>query len=274
MPSTRPLLLLLHTVAAFKNTGILQKPVDKFCRGTNELMRATVFPNIRDTVDIRPAASATEQRTYIQKALSPPELPGISRPTSMVILASVPTALIWYGFYKFSVEEELYHQELESDGFVSGCGGYGTLFPFVWSILIGGAGTLAHLPGSAAIIEFGALWILVGQVNLYRRVNELCEESCGEQPLYAWWALLPPPFDVIVGLRQVHYLAKHWSIVRGDEWEEDAVAETYFPFISSPRFTLRGLLRQPSNWFWFTREAKDIVLPQLPEWVPRSLRED
>ena len=133
---------------------------------------------------------------------------------------------------------------------------------------------MAHVPGSAALIEFGALWILVGQVNLYRRVNELCDESCGEQPLYAWWALLPPPFDVIVGLRQVHYLAKHWSIVRGDEWEEDAVAEKYFPFISSPRFTLRGLLRQPSIWFWFTREAKDFELPTLPEWVPPSLRED
>ena len=72
MPSTL-LFLFLHTVAAFKNTGILQKPVDKFCRGTNEFMRATVFPNILDVVDIRPAASATEQRTYIQKALSPPD---------------------------------------------------------------------------------------------------------------------------------------------------------------------------------------------------------
>ena len=66
-------------------------------------------------------------------------------------------------------------------------------------------------------------WILLGQVNLYKRVNELCietnqemgissEASSGaspEPPLYAWWALLPPPLDVVVGLRQVHFLAKY-----------------------------------------------------------------
>ena len=126
------------------------------------------------------------------------------------------------------------------------------------------------------IIELGALWILLGQVNLYRRVNELCEESLGEPVVYAWWALLPPPFDVIVGLRQVHFLARHWAQVRGEPWQRDKVAEDWFPFIAhEPRFTLRGLVRQPSIWFGVTKEWDDVELPSaLPKWLPRSLRED
>jgi hypothetical protein len=87
-------------------------------------------------------------------------------------------------------------------------------------------------------------------VNLYRRVNDLWmerhegrgakgggedgedsesgrgSESRGsgsaqqggevEPPLHVWWALLPPPLDVVVGLRQVHFLARYWTEARGD----------------------------------------------------------
>ena len=80
------------------------------------------------------------------------------------------------------------------------------------------------MPHADALIELGAAWILLGQVkisplyllymkyawillgqvNLYKRVNELLAElPGGEPPVYAWWALLPPPLDVVVGLRQV-----------------------------------------------------------------------
>ena len=124
------LVLCLHAVTAFsaplptstssippaRNLGILERPIDQFCRGTNDAFRRTVFPSIREKVDIREAGHDGAARTYLQKALSTPELPGISRPTSLVILASVPTALVWYGFYKFSVEEELYHDELARHG--------------------------------------------------------------------------------------------------------------------------------------------------------------
>ena len=47
---------------------------------------------------------------------------------SLVIAASVPTALGWYGFYKFSVEEELFQMEIRRPGGrATGFGGYGTL---------------------------------------------------------------------------------------------------------------------------------------------------
>ena len=55
---------------------------------------------------------------------SPPEMPGLSRPVWLTIAASVPTALGWYGYYKFSVEEELFYDELRREGRTSGFGGY------------------------------------------------------------------------------------------------------------------------------------------------------
>ena len=97
--------------------------------------------------------------------------------------------------------------------------------------------------------------ILGGQINLYRRINQLYEKEGKEPPLHAWWAALPPPFDLIVGLRQVHFLARYWNQRRSEEWQTDPVAEELFPFISSPRFTLQEFVLTPSNWFWFTKDA-------------------
>ena len=76
--------------------------------------------------------------------------------------------------------------------------------------------------------------------------------------------LLPPPLDVVVGLRQIHFLARYWCERRGDVWAGDPVAEVYFPFIArEPRFTLREFATTPSMWFWFTTEWQDIDLPWL-----------
>lgn len=62
---------------------------------------------------------------------------------------------------------------------------------------------------------------------------------------------------------QVHFLARYWSAVRGETWEGDAVADKYFPFIASPRFTLREFFTQPSRWFWFTGEWADFQATEL-----------
>lgn len=62
----------------------------------------------------------------------------------------------------------------------------------------------------------------------------------------------------------MHFLARYWSAVRGEVWQFDAVAEEYFPFIASPRFTLREFATQPRRWFGFSKSWPDIQLPGLP----------
>ena len=58
-----------------------------------------------------------------------------------------------------------------------------------------------------------------------------------EPPLVEWWAILPPPLDVVVGLRQVHFLSEYWRVKRGYPKKDDIIAEKLFPFISlSERF--------------------------------------
>ena len=268
-----------------------EEDISKFCKGTNEFWKGLVIEPVRNYVEIRQgddSSSISSPTDIFSKLIAPPEVPGLSRPVWFTILGSVPTALGWYGYYKFSVEEELYQHEIQTNenGHVSGCGGYGTLFPFVFGILLGFPLSLLHVPGGELIVQSAGLWILAGQVNLYRRVNELCFEdetirkellsgltlpggddnnnddetqlSEPEPPLYAWWALLPPPLDVVVGLRQVHFLSEYWRIVRGDPYDKDIIAEELFPFISSKRFTLKEFARKPSNWFWFTKNTKDF----------------
>lgn len=234
-------------------------------------MKKLVIQPVRDYVKIQPAGTASKDP--FDKLIAPPEVPGIPRPVWLTILGSVPTALGWYGYYKFSVEEELYQHELQTTNRVSGCGGYGTLFPFVYGILIGfPLEYIFHVPGGVGqtLIELSGLWVLLGQINLYRRVNELCEDASGEMgldspPLHPWWALLPPPLDVVVGLRQVHFLSEYWRIQRGEEYEKDIIAEELFPFISSERFTLKEFFRTPSNWFWFTKDWNDFDIELLKD---------
>jgi hypothetical protein len=268
-----------------------EQAINDFCVGTNEFWKGLVIKPVRDYVQIQPAG--TSKSDILSKLTAPPEVPGIPRPVWLTILGSVPTALGWYGYYKFSVEEELYQYELQNGKPVSGCGGYGTLFPFVYGVLIGFPLSLVPIPHSDIVLQAAAFWILLGQVNLYRRVNELCTTTTtsaaaaaaedksllvvslkttelsdklkGEAPLYTWWALLPPPLDVVVGLRQVHFLSEFWRIQRGEEYQKDVIAEELFPFISSPRFTLKEFFRTPSNWFWFTKDWNDFDIEILKD---------
>jgi len=77
-----------------------------FCRGTNDLMKKAVVQSFRDKVEMKPAGTAGPE--LIDRLLAAPEFPGMSRPLWMVMAGSIPTALGWYGYYKFSVEEELF----------------------------------------------------------------------------------------------------------------------------------------------------------------------
>ena len=247
---------------ALHANAIDEDAISDFCKGTNAFWKSLIIPVVREYADVKPKGTA-DVDDFFGVVTAAPETPGIPRPVWLTIAASVPTGLIWYGWYKYSVEEELFQYELETEGKVSGCGGYGTLFPFVFGVIIGGPLALVGFPGGDAILEAAGLWILLGQVNLYRRVNECFPK--GEEPLHAWWALLPPPLDVVVGLRQVHYLSEYWKKERGMAPGGDAVAEKYFPFISAPRFTLKEFARTPSMWFWFTKDWDDFDVPLLKD---------
>ena len=113
------------TIAAATRIGSYPPPkdsdyIDRLCRGANGLFARTNFiPAVAEYVRLReedgpqpllPCASDALQSAEVRRALwerltSPPCTPGLSRPVWLVIAASVPTALGWYGYYKFSVEE-------------------------------------------------------------------------------------------------------------------------------------------------------------------------
>ena len=149
--------------------------VSEFCEGTNEFWRQLVLPPIRNAVEVRPGG--TSDGDILGRLFSTPEVPGVPRPVWLTILGSVPTGLLWYGYYKFCVEEELFQWEKQKGEKFTGCGGYGTLFPFVFGVIIGGPLSLLHVPGGEFILQSAGTWILLGQVNLYRRVNALCQET-------------------------------------------------------------------------------------------------
>ena len=115
---------------ATKKNDSSEDMISDFCQGTNEFWKGLVIEPVKKYVEVQPAeTTVTSMSDVFTKLTSPPEIPGIPRPVWLTILGSVPTALGWYGYYKFSVEEELYQYEMQETGKVSGCGGYGTLFP-------------------------------------------------------------------------------------------------------------------------------------------------
>ena len=61
------------------------------------------------------------------------------------------------------------------------------------------------------------------------------------------------------------WLSRRYRAFTGDEWDGDAVAEKYFPFISAERFTLRKFFRTPSMWFWFTKDQPDFEFEFLKD---------
>ena len=64
--------------------------------------RQLIIPVVRDYADVKPKGTAGED--FFSVVTAAPETPGIPRPVWLTIAASVPTGLIWYGWYKYSVE--------------------------------------------------------------------------------------------------------------------------------------------------------------------------
>ena len=76
-----------------------------FCIGCNEFWRSLCIPPLQDFLETKPGGTALSNP--LSKVLAGPEYPGISRPLWLVMSASVATWFNWFGYYIFSVNEEL-----------------------------------------------------------------------------------------------------------------------------------------------------------------------
>ena len=76
-----------------------------FCIGCNEFWRSLCIPPLQDFLETKPGG--TTLSNPLSKVLAGPEYPGISRPLWLVMSASVATWFNWFGYYIFSVNEEL-----------------------------------------------------------------------------------------------------------------------------------------------------------------------
>ncbi|KAL7573861.1 hypothetical protein ACA910_012430 [Epithemia clementina (nom. ined.)] len=242
----------------------------------NEFFKQTVPPGIREKFDVRleDAAFVRTEFDTIELLTSPPASPGVPRPLWLTILGSVPTGLLWYGFYKFSVEEELFQIELDKGEDPKGFGGYGTLGPFVYFSVLGPLAVLLHIPGGLLWSNVGIIFIYYTQFLLYNRVNELYTDMGQEAPLSVWWCLpIFFPFDLIVGLRQVHFLSQYHYATRLRGMKpvpKDPVVEL-FPFIGKPTLTWPEFLLTPSLWLSFLSSVGPIDRTKFPEPVQELL---
>lgn len=60
----------------------------------------------------------------------------------------------------------------------------------------------------------GIAWIYIVQFKLYRTVNELYRQAGMKEPLVVWWIFVPG-LNLIVGLRQIHFLSQFWAKEQG-----------------------------------------------------------
>ena len=78
-------------------TRTSEDTVDSFCQFMNNFFRSLTIKPVRDYAEIAPSRSGL---SFLEKISSPPQTPGLPRPVTLTIAASVPTALVWYGWYK------------------------------------------------------------------------------------------------------------------------------------------------------------------------------
>jgi hypothetical protein len=151
---------------------------------------------------------------------------GKPRPLWQVILFSVATLMLYYGWYKWIIQEELRRY--------NGYGWSGTLslLPFVLGIAIPQALRLfdPDVPGGFGWFSLlGVAWIYIVQFKLYRTVNKLYRQEGLKEPLAVWWIFVPG-LNLIVGLRQIHFLSEYWAR-KQEVTVKDPVVET-LPFLS------------------------------------------
>lgn len=142
------------------------------------------------------------------------------RPLWRVLLLSGATLLLYYGYYKWVIQDELRRYR------GSGWSGAFCLLPFVLGVSIPLALRLwdPDVPGWFGWLSLlGVIWIYIVQFRLYRAVNTLYREAGMKEPLVVWW-LFVPGLNLVVGLRQIHFLSQFWAKQQGNE-QPDPLAQ-------------------------------------------------
>jgi hypothetical protein len=173
------------------------------------------------------------------------------------------------------VEEELLQHEMTRGKVPRGFGGYGTLGPFCYGLLLGPLAMLLQLPSGLVWSSVGIVFIYYTQFLLYDRVNEMIQEEgfIGYEPLPLWWTLpVFFPFNLIVGLRQVHFLADYNYRQRGIAVPPKDPVVDFFPFIGADRFTWQEFVSTPSLWCSLLSNVDPIDIAQLPEPLQQILK--
>jgi uncharacterized protein (DUF1499 family) len=151
---------------------------------------------------------------------------GKPRPLWQVILLSVATLMLYYGYYKWVIQDELRRYT------GSGWSGAVSLVPFVLGIAIPQGLRLAGAPAAIGWLSLlGLAWIYIVQFRLYQTVNRLYAEAGMPQPLVAWW-LFVPGLNLLVGFRQIHFLSQFWAQRRGTP-SPDPIAQALPVFFAS-----------------------------------------
>ena len=138
---------------------------------------------------------------------------GKPRPVEKVMLYSGLSFLTYYGYYKWVVQDELRRYDGES------WSGAMCLIPFIVGVLL--PQLLWRLdpdvdPWFGWFSILGLAWIYYAQFRLYRTVNRMYRDEGMEEPLTIWWMLIPG-INILVGLRQIHYLSQYWAKKQGME---------------------------------------------------------
>jgi hypothetical protein len=103
-------------------------------------------------------------------------------------------------------------------------------------------------------------------------VNELYRDEGWEEPLNVWWSIpIFFPFNIIVGLRQVHFLSEYFYRKRGIDPPSDPVA-TFFPFVHISSFSWQDFIVTPRMWCKLLDEVDDIDMKTLPEPLQRLMK--
>ncbi|MBV6621736.1 MAG: hypothetical protein KI793_02085 [Rivularia sp. (in: Bacteria)] len=132
---------------------------------------------------------------------------GKPRPLWRVIVLSVATGMLYYGWYKYIIHEELKRY----NGY--GWSGIKCLAPFLLGVAVSQILRIfdPDVPGWFGWFSLlGIIWIYISQYRLYKTVNQLYRDAGMKEPLIVWWIFIPG-LNLIVGLRQIHFLSEYWA---------------------------------------------------------------